>query len=358
MLSIRVRRLAIAASLGGLLALSAGLPAGQPRADGFAAQIAALSEPPGYFDTDNLISNERSYLEVVPALRGPGGGVYIGVGPDQNFTYIAALRPSTAFIVDIRRDNLLLQLLFKSLFALSTTRVEYLAQLLGRSAPAPIDGWHKATIDEIVRHLDRAPPLADGALDALRTRVNAQISRSGVPLSAIDLATIDRFHRRFIADGLELRFHSTGRPPRSYYPTYRELLLARDPSGVQANCLAAEEGFQFVRSLQSRDRIIPVTGDLSGPHALVAIGRLLSSRGERLSAIYTSNVEQYLFRGGRFSRFAANLAALPRDERAVIIRSVFGGWDGSSSHVQPVSRMLEAMSAGRVRGYHDLIGGR
>ena len=28
----------------------------------FAAQIASLSEPAGYFDTDNLISNERSYL--------------------------------------------------------------------------------------------------------------------------------------------------------------------------------------------------------------------------------------------------------------------------------------------------------
>ena len=32
------------------------------------------------------------------------GGVYIGVGPEQNFTYIAA-RPEMAFIVDIRREN-------------------------------------------------------------------------------------------------------------------------------------------------------------------------------------------------------------------------------------------------------------
>src|SRR5688572_8276755 len=87
----------------------------------FAAKIASLSEAPGYFDTDNLISNERSYLQVIPDLRAPAirGHAYIGVGPDQNFSYIAAMRPSIAFILDIRRDNMLLHLLFKALFQLS-----------------------------------------------------------------------------------------------------------------------------------------------------------------------------------------------------------------------------------------------
>ena len=47
------------------------------------------------------------------------GGAYIGVGPDQNFSYIAAIRPDVVFIVDVRRDNLLLHLLFKSLFTLA-----------------------------------------------------------------------------------------------------------------------------------------------------------------------------------------------------------------------------------------------
>jgi hypothetical protein len=66
-----------------------------------ASLIASLSEPGGDFDTDNLISNEQSYLHVVPALRalggqGGGSGVYLGVGPDQNFSYIAHLRPTLA----------------------------------------------------------------------------------------------------------------------------------------------------------------------------------------------------------------------------------------------------------------------
>src|SRR3954451_3361013 len=91
----------------------------QPAGQSLAALVEQLSEEGGEFDTDNLISNERSYLEVMPALKAAGvsGGAYIGVGPDQNFSYIAQLRPSIAFIIDIRRDNLLLHLLFKSLFA-------------------------------------------------------------------------------------------------------------------------------------------------------------------------------------------------------------------------------------------------
>jgi len=50
----------------------------------FASQIASLSEPAGYFDTDNLISNERSYLDVVPALKAAGvsGGAYLGISHD------------------------------------------------------------------------------------------------------------------------------------------------------------------------------------------------------------------------------------------------------------------------------------
>src|SRR5688572_2736680 len=87
----------------------------------FAALVARFSEPSGYFDTDNIISNEDSYLHPISTLRriGVTGGVYVGVGPDQNFSYIAAVRPRAAVIVDIRRDNLLEHLLFKSVFALS-----------------------------------------------------------------------------------------------------------------------------------------------------------------------------------------------------------------------------------------------
>jgi hypothetical protein len=72
-----------------------------------------FSEPNGYFRSDNLLSNENAFQHVIPTLQTslPAEGVYLGVGPEQNFTYIAALRPKIAFIVDIRRGNMNLQLL-------------------------------------------------------------------------------------------------------------------------------------------------------------------------------------------------------------------------------------------------------
>jgi hypothetical protein len=294
---------------------------------------------------------------VLPDLQRLKGGAYIGVGPDQNFSYIASTRPAVAFIVDIRRDNMLLHLLFKALFALSETRAEYLANLFGRPLPLPREQWRDATIERLVRHVDQTAENPK-SIGALRASVSRQIASYSITLSPEDLATIDRFHRRFIHDGPDLRFHSTGRPPQSYYPTYRELLLARDPAGRSSNYLAAEPAFQVVRGMQRRDELIPVVGNLAGPHSLTAIGRALGRRRERLSVFYASNVEQYLFRTGSFPRFVENLERIPHDERTLIVRSVFGGWDGSSSHVQPMAQLLRGVSSGRIRGYRDLIGYR
>jgi hypothetical protein len=121
----------------------------QPTAQSFASRVERLSEDGGDFDTDNLISNEQSYLDVIPALKtsGVSGGAYVGVGPDQNFSYIAQIRPAIAFIVDIRRDNLLLHLLFKALFASARNRAEYVSLLTGRPAPEGLETWRDASLE-------------------------------------------------------------------------------------------------------------------------------------------------------------------------------------------------------------------
>jgi hypothetical protein len=292
-------------------------------AGSFADDVARLSEPEGFFDTDNLISNERSYLDVVPALvkGGVSGGAYIGVGPDQNFSYIARIRPSVAYIIDIRRDNLLLHLLFKALFARAADRVTYLSLLTGRSPPAVGAG---SGVEDLVRAINEAPR-------AETTDLNETIRGFGVPLSPADFASIGRFHGAFVQRGLALQFNSHGRPPQSHYPTLRDLIVATDRAGRAWHYLASEADYQFVRQLQARDLIIPVVGDVSGPHALRAIGRTIASRGERVSAFYISNVESYLYRDGAYGRFTANLSGLPRDARSVMIRSIFGGASSTSA---------------------------
>ena len=79
--------------------------------------IGELSEPGGFFRSDNFVSNEVAYQHVIPELQAKvgTGGVYFGVGPDQNYTYIAATKSRLAFIVDIRRQNMLQHLLYKAL---------------------------------------------------------------------------------------------------------------------------------------------------------------------------------------------------------------------------------------------------
>ena len=336
------------------------LAATQAASSPFSAQIASLSEPGGYFDTDTLISNERSYLQVLPALDAAKvrGGAYIGVGPDQNFSYIAAIRPSVAYIVDIRRDNMLLHLLFKALFAQSRTRVEYLALLTGRPVPGDIERWRTAPVEKLVSYIDGTPARD---VDALRRRFDAAVTAIGAPSMPGDRSTIDRFHRRFIADGLSLRFQSAGRPPQDYNPNYRDLLVDRDGSGRQGNYLASEDAFQFVKALQQKDLVIPVTGNLAGPNAIVAVGKAIAARQERLSAFYVSNVEFYLFSEGSFQHFAENLGHIPRAPNSVVIRSIFGRYassgrpgDASASRLQKIDELLREHAAGRIRQYGDV----
>src|SRR5215510_2445726 len=288
----------LAPALFALLALIDAGVASQPAASntGFAAEIASLSEPEGAFDTDNLISNERNYLQVVPALisKGVAGGVYIGVGPDQNFSYIARIRPAVAYIIDIRRDNLLLHLLFKALFARSTTRVEYLCLLTGRPPPGDLARWRTAPIAQVVAFVDAQRPEPARQVH-LRKQLRSAIVEFGVPLSAGDLETVDRFHSAFTGAGLDLRFNTHGRAPRPYYPTLRELLLGTDGTGTTWNYLAEEGAFQFLKSLQARNRVIPVVGDVSGTHAMRAIAASIARQGRRVSAFYVSNVETYLY---------------------------------------------------------------
>ncbi len=329
----------------------------------FAALVERLSEPGGYFDTDNLISNEASYLHVMGALRERGvqGGAYIGVGPDQNFSYIAQIRPSIAFMVDIRRDNLLQHLLFKALFQLSDTRIEYLSLLFGKAAPADSRAWTDRSIEELVAGVDSAPAVAEEE-EAARSAVMETVVDFGVPLDERDLEMIDFIHASFVRAGVRLEFTSHNRGPSRGYPSYEEILFETDLTGRQANYLVREEDYQFLRSMQERGLIVPVVGNLAGDHALAEVGRVVAERGEVVSAFYTSNVEFYLMGDGTFSRFAATTSALPRNERSVIIRSVFRrrlpqsvpGYM-STQLLQPLDRFAAEHAAGGFRSYMDVV---
>jgi len=324
--------------------------------------VSRISESGGFFDTDNLISNESGYLTVMGALGrlGVRGGAYVGVAPDQNFSYMARVRPEVAFIVDIRRDNLLHHLLLKALMEGAPTRVEFLSALHGKAPPEDPEAWVDRPVEALVGWVDAAPVDVD-ARSALAAAVEAAVLGFGVPLDAADLATVRRFHRTFMDAGLDLRFTSYGRAPRPYYPTYRQLVLERDVEGASASYLAREDDYAFVRGLQLANRVIPVVGDLAGSHAVREMGAVMEEMGVRLSAFYVSNVEFYLWGGGAFETWRANLATLPAAENAVVIRSYFP--NGGRLHpqavpgyyatqtLQPVSTLVQ----GDFASYWDLV---
>lgn len=336
-----------------------------PLADStFAATVAALSEPGGYFDTDNLVSNETSYLRAVDDLRqyGSTGGAYIGVGPDQNFSYIAATRPQIAYMIDVRRDNLLQHLLYRALFTTARNRAEFLLLLTGREVGEEVGSWRGRPLDEVLAHVAAAP--ADSDLARSRERLLGVVSGFGVPLTAEDRGVMVQLMDAFARDGLALRFTSYGRAPNADYPNFGELLAGRDRAGQQASYMATEDGFEFVRQLERAGRVIPVVGNLAGSHALAAIGRDIEQRGLTVSVLYVSNVEYYLLGDGSFDRFAVTASSLPRDSHSMLVRSCFrracgpaGPDPGSASGqlVQPLDSLAALYQLGAYRSYSDVV---
>jgi hypothetical protein len=340
------------------------LPASGDRlsTEAFASLSERISEPAGFFDTDNLISNEAGYLKVMDALRRSRltGGAYLGVGPDQNFSYIAELRPEIAFIMDVRRDNLLQHLLLKALIERAPTRVEFLSGLHGRRPPPDPAEWTDRPIGEVMDFIDAASVDAEW-VELFEEEIEVRVRGYGLEIGEEDIETVRRFHQAFVSEGPGLRFTSFGRPPRPFYPTYRQLVLETDIEGAQASFLADAARYGVVRDLTLRNRIIPVVGDLAGPSAVGEIGKVMRESGLELTAFYVSNVEFYLWRAGSFERWRSNLARLPSAPNAVVIRSYFpnsgrrhpSALPGyfSTQTLQPVQTLL----GGSFTSYWDVV---
>jgi hypothetical protein len=326
--------------------------------------IRLLSEPGGYFDTDNLISNERTYGRIIDRLEA-AGGAYIGVGPEQNFSYIARTRPRWAFIVDVRRDNMLQHLLLNAILSNAQSPLEYLCLLFSRPPPADHPGpiLESPGVAELVERLEDltpSPALFERNRELLLDHIEDEIE---FPLTPEDEQTIREMYGAFFGYQLDLRFQSHGRPMFFTNPTYRALLLERSAGGGDASFLGSSDDYAFVRRLAREGRLVPVVGDLAGDHALRAVGRFLRERGETVGTFYTSNVEFYLLRAGRYRSFVENVRSLPIDEKSLFLRSYFDygrphptsdGLERSTLVLQRIRRFLELDDADAYHDYWDV----
>jgi len=288
----------------------------------FADLVNKLSEPDQHFFSDNYISNETSYLHASTSLakHAQKGGAYIGVGPEQNFSYIAMVQPKVAFIVDIRRENMVLHLLYKALFQRATSRSHFLALLVGRPHDAASDPGATASIEDVIKHVEKSAA-DEKTFTAVHEDVEKVIANDfHMALDANDKKTLEVAHRAFFKGQLDLRFELKQRNGR-LYPQLRELLAATDLAGGKTGFLASEEAFRFVQTMQKENRIVPVVGDFAGDRAMPGVAAVIRERGLTVSAFYVSNVEQYLFENNVWGKWAKNIAALPTDEKSLFIRA-------------------------------------
>jgi hypothetical protein len=328
----------------------------------FWRMVTGLSEPGGAFQQE-LMSNEDSAQFVIPTLKETTrrGGVYIGVGPEQNFTYIAAIQPKLAFLVDIRRDNMLQHLMYKALFELSADRADFLSRLFSRKRPPGLD-----TRSSVTALFDAYQAVEAGArLYDENVRAVSDLLTSGhrFQLNDADKASVTRIMQAFRTAG---PYNLKGSGDKNL--TYAQAMTATDLTGSNQSYLASEERFRIVQELERRNLIVPLVGDFAGDKALVGVGRYLEERDAIVNVFYVSNVERYLFEQGDHGKhFYANLATLPLDQSSTFIRSVTRDIsrrlgiplpDGNVnwwSFLSPIRACLEAVATGQVETYRQLF---
>jgi hypothetical protein len=293
------------------------------------ALIEQLSEPGGSFRSDNLVSNEIYMQTIIPELQTitKPGRVYLGVGPEQNFTYIAALKPRMVFIIDVRRGNLHTHLMYKALFELSKDRADFVSKLF--SKPRPEGLTTKSTADELFGaqvDAETSESLYKSNLAAIITHLK---KTHEFPLSKDDEAGIEYVYQNFFWYGPRLTYSSSsGGGGRGNFVTYHSLMVADDGAGVARSYLANEENFQYMKALEAKNLLVPVVGNFAGPKAIRAVGQYLRDRAAVVSAFYLSNVEQYLNQESLWYTFCGNFATLPLDDSSTFIFSQSGQGGG------------------------------
>src|SRR5207342_2314701 len=241
--------------------------------------IAGYSEPTGEFPSENFTSNENGFQMILPDLLkvAKQGGVYLGVGPEQNFTYITALQPKIVFITDIRRGNMHTQLMYKALFDLAADRADFMSLLFTKKRPAGLTAkssaheiqqafWDQATSDETSYKANLK------AIDDVLTK------KHELPLGKEDLEGIENVYHSFYWYGPRITYNSSntsGNGIGGNFVNYADLMEATDTAGVARSFLANEENYTFMKELEAKNLLVPLVGNFAGPKALRGVAKYL-----------------------------------------------------------------------------------
>lgn len=293
----------------------------------------------------NYISNELFENETASRLN-QMGGVYLGVGPQQNYSYIAATRPKIAFIVDIRRENLLQHMIVKALMEMSSSRAEFLSYFLSREMPDVFQC--KNDLSCTISKIEGSKMRSD--LAVVEEDIINRIKRY-IPVTDDDAEMVKVHLKQFRQCGLNVTFDEecegvmNPRSVNSDFPSLKEIVFYGGPTKMSAGWLGTEDNFQYIKKMHMENKIIPLVADFAGKKTLRLLGETIKDLGLKVSLFYASNVEDYLDLIQQ-RQFLENIRALPADENSIFIKSM-----GSTDFVGPGETVIGDKTAGSPKTY-------
>lgn len=215
-------------------------------------------------------SNERRidlFWEPIDSL----GGVYLGVGTDQNFSLAARARSEYIILMDFD----------PGIVAVNKLHIEFLKA--SNSYEAFKNFWDRKNKEkslDFLRNLNR-----ENFSDLKKALELGQKPGIGVPER---LKELDFMHKKF---GLETFSHK-------------------------------DSDFQYLRKMAEESKIIALHGDLTGVNVLQEIASVLQKNNLTINLVYTSNAEEYF----KFPpNFRKNILSLPISEKGIIVRTLTAG---------------------------------
>ena len=326
----------------------------------FWALETSISEPGGYFQiSDNYTSNEMEIGQMFAMLRNTDvhGGVYLGVGPEQNFTYIAAVHPAMAFVIDIRRQAVMQHLMYKAVFELSKDRADFISLLFSKPRPGGLD---EATSIQQIWNAYTNVATDVKTIAANTERIVSHLTKThGFTFTESEMAQLTSVIDAFVQYGPMISTRGGAGFGRGggNGSTFADLTgWSVDSSGQPRSFLATEDDFKYVKQLEEKNLLVPVSGDFGGPKAIRAIADYLKSHGGTVSSFYVSNVEQYLFQDRKQSAFYDNVAALPLNDRSVFIRPYsLRQFRSPQLALCPMAGFVEMAGKGQIRSNYDSL---
>lgn len=230
-----------------------------------------IDPPPANLIQDQhfLVSDEHHPERFEDEMRDLGG-LYIGVGPEQNYLYAAWARPEIIILLDFDQMVVDIHELY-AIFILAADTPEELVKL-----------WWKRE------------------------------KQKGVAL--IEQAVTDP----------ERRAHLLKVYAGSQRPIYNRLNSLRIRYGAMklATFLTDQGHFDFIKQMLQAGRVRAVRGDFTKDKAMNGVARAARKIGVPVRCIYLSNVEQYFDYDNGLRK---NVEAQPSDDASKILRTVYKG---------------------------------